>query len=554
MALKSGTNALHGSAWWFGQRTFLDANDFFSNQAGLPRPDHARNQYGFSLGGPVKKNKTFFFADMERVLERDPINIVASVPTAAERQGDFSQAMIVDPSSGNVVPDLIFNPFQLDTNGNRTAFAGNRIPQRLWDPVGQNILNLYPQPNQPGNPDGSNNFRANTNSFSKGLQFDIKLDQQISNNTHLAGRYSHAHSSSHAATVLGDGEFNDGTNSITSVNNGGLQFDWTLKPTLLLSSRMGFDYVNAPGFTTYPSAASVGFPSLLDNANPGISRVPAILVDSPWTSIYDQCCVDTKMTHSLYSYSSALAWAKGKHNIKFGFEQRQFFNNFQQPSYASGYFHFAQTVTENVIGAFNPTQGSPFADLLLGIGDYGGIGVDPMVLNKSKDTAFYIQDDWRVTQKLTLNLGLRYEWSTPYTDRHNHIEFSDFASSSSVLVDLSSGDPGLQALGLGPTQLKGTTLFANASRRNVPVDRNNWAPRLGFAFQLTSNTVVRGGAGVYYGMNVATNYQYPGTAFRKDGVVYFTKDNFQTQYATLENPFPTGLPAPQGTKYGPLAM
>src|SRR5258708_33962940 len=115
-----------------------------------------------------------------------------------------------------------------------------------------------------------------------------------------------------------------------------------------------------------------------------------------------------------------------------------------------------------------------------------------MVLNKSKDTAFYIQDDRRVTQKLTLNLGLRYEWSTPYTDRHNHIEFSDFASSSSVLVDLSSGDPGLQALGLGPTQLKGTTLFANASRRNVPVDRNNWAPRLGFAFQLPSNTVVLG--------------------------------------------------------------
>jgi hypothetical protein len=102
--------------------------------------------------------------------------------------------------------------------------------------------------------------------------------------------------------------------------------------------------------------------------------------------------------------------------------------------------------------------------------------------------------------------------------------------------------------------LKGTTLFPTSSRRNVSVDRNNWAPRLGFAYQLTSNTVVRGGAGVYYGMNVATNYQYPGTAFRKDGVVYFTKDNFQTQYATLENPFPAGLPVPQGTKYGQLAM
>jgi hypothetical protein len=553
MALKSGTNALHGSAWWFGQRGAFDANDFFSNQAGLPRPDHARDQYGVSLGGPIRKNKTFFFVDIERVLETDPINIVATVPTAAERNGNFSQALITDPNSGNVVPNLIFNPFSLDSDGNRNPFSGNKIPQNLWDPVGQKLLNLYPLPNQPGNPDGTNNFRANTNNTSKGLQFDIKLDEQTSNSTHLAGRYSHLHSSSAAPTVLGDGEFNDGNNYITSVNNGGLQFDWTLRPTLLLSSRFAIDYVHAPGFTTYPSAASVGFPALLDNAN-GIARMPAILVDSPWTSIYDQCCVDTKLDHTLYSYSSGLSWTKGKHNIKFGGEQRIFFNNFQEPNYASGYFHFAQTVTENIIGNFDPTQGNPFADILLGIGDYGGIGVDPMALNKSKDTSFYVQDDFRVTPKLTLNLGLRYEWSTPYTERLNHIEFSDFTGKSGVTVDLSSGDPGLRALGLGPTQLTGITHFPSSSQRNVPVDRNNWAPRLGFAYQLTPETVVRGGAGVYYGMNVATNYQYVGTAFRKDGVVYFTKDNFQTQYATLENPFPTGLPAPQGEKYGPLAM
>src|SRR5271167_2003514 len=98
MALKSGTNAFHGSAWWFGQRSFLDANDFFSNQAGLPRPDHSRNQYGASLGGPIRKNKTFFFVDIERVLETDPVNLVATVPTQAERGGDFSQALITDPN------------------------------------------------------------------------------------------------------------------------------------------------------------------------------------------------------------------------------------------------------------------------------------------------------------------------------------------------------------------------------------------------------------------------------------------------------------------------
>jgi Carboxypeptidase regulatory-like domain/TonB dependent receptor len=571
MALKSGTNAFHGSGWWFGQRGAFDANDFFSNQAGLPKPDHSRNQYGLSLGGPIRKNKTFFFVDIERVLELDPIAIVATVPTAAERVGNFSQALITDPNTGNVVPNLIFNPFMVTSQPcpddptslcpTRPGFAGNKIPQNMWDPVGAKILALYPQPNQPGLPDGTNNFRTNTNSDTRSLQFDTKLDEQTSNNTHLAARFSHAHYTNAAPTVLGDGDtWSDGYNYLTSVENGGLQFDWNIKPTLLLSSRFGLDYVHAPGFTTYPSAASVGFPAQLDQAN-NISRMPAIQVDSPWTSIYDQCCVDTKLNHYLYSYSTSLAWSKGKHNIKFGGEQRIFYNNFQEPNYASGYFHFAQTVTENVIGAFNPDQGNPFADILLGIGDYGGIGIDPEAFNKSKDTSFYTQDDWRVTQKLTLNLGLRYEWSTPYNERFNHIEFSDFNANSGVTVDLSSGQAGLRALGLGPTQLTGITEFPTSSQRNVPVDRNNWAPRLGFAYQLTPNTVVRGGAGIYYGMNVATNYQYVGTAFRKDGVVYFTKNGFNCstgvrsacQYATLENPFPAGLPAPQGEKYGKLA-
>jgi hypothetical protein len=123
MALKSGTNAFHGTGWWFGQRGAFDANDFFSNQAGLPRPDHSRNQYGFSLGGPIRKDRTFFFVDMERVLEVDPVNIVATVPTQLERQGDFSQTLITDPNTGNVVPDLIFNPHQVDSNGIRAPYA-----------------------------------------------------------------------------------------------------------------------------------------------------------------------------------------------------------------------------------------------------------------------------------------------------------------------------------------------------------------------------------------------------------------------------------------------
>jgi len=557
MVLKSGTNAFHGSGWWFGQRTWLDANDFFNNATGIPRPEHKHDQYGASLGGPIRKNKTFFFIDFERVIDTSPIQILATVPTPAERLGDFSNTQIVDPNSGNLVPDLIFNPLQV-SNGMRAAFPGNVIGPQWIDPVGQNVINLYPLPNQPGNADGTNNFRTTIPAPSKSLQFDAKLDHQLNDRMHLSGRFSHAHSSSSTPLVFGDGEFNDGTNYLTDVNNASLEYNWNIRPTTLLSARLAIDRVYGPGYTNYPDPLHYGFPSILDTANPGIVRMPGILMDSPWTSLYDQCCVDTHFAHTLWTYSAALELTRGRHALKFGGEQRPFFNNFQQPSYPTGYFHFAQSVTENVIGAFNPVQGNPFADLLVGMGDYGGIAIYPAVANKSLETGFFAQDNWKVTSKLTLNLGLRYEWSTPYSERYNRVQFSDFAGDSGVPNPLPALLPGLvpgvdlSGLPMGAT-LKGTTLFAVPGHRHVPVDRNNFAPRLGFAYALTPNTVLRGGAGIYYGMSVATNFQYAGTTFRKDGAINFTLDNFQTRYATLANPFPAGLPAPQGTKYGPLA-
>ena len=161
--------------------------------------------------------------------------------------------------------------------------------------------------------------------------------------------------------------------------------------------------------------------------------------------------------------------------------------------------------------------------------------------DKSKETGFYFQDDWRVNQKLTLNLGVRYEWSTPYNERHNNSQFSDFTGSSGVAVPGISGN------------LPGTTIFATSQKRSVPTDWNNVAPRFGFAYLANDKLAIRGGAGVYYGMSVATNYQYPGTAFTASPAVFFTKDGYLTRSATLENPFPSGIEQPQGTKYGKLA-
>jgi hypothetical protein len=211
MVLKSGTNAMHGSAWWFGQRGWMDANDFFNNQNGIARPGHTRDQYGFSLGGPIRKNKTFFFIDLERVNDKGPVPIVGTVPTPLERQGNFSQTYIVDPNSGNLVLNEIFNPNQA-SGGFRTPFPNNKISPQWIDPIGQKVLNLYPLPNVAGNPDGTNNFRTNTTADNKSLQFDIKLDHQINDRSKLMGRYSRSHSTSAVPTIFGDGDtFSDTT-------------------------------------------------------------------------------------------------------------------------------------------------------------------------------------------------------------------------------------------------------------------------------------------------------------------------------------------------------
>jgi hypothetical protein len=544
MVLKSGTNAFHGSGWWFGQRSATDARDFFDPAPGA-KPDHARDQYGFAVGGPLKKDKTFFFADFEKVRENDPINFVASVPTPGERTGDFSQSLnpIFDPlhcslPSPNPQNQSCQRP-QVQSNG-----VLNVIPAGEIDKIGQAIINLYPLPNLPGE---FNNFRANLLAPSPGYQFDIKLDHQITDKQRISGRYSRVHNNDTSPTLFGDGEFNDGiTSEPLTAQNASLEYNLMLSPKVLWSSRFAVDRARQDETTNIPSLTSVGLPAYLE-AN-GVDRMPTIQMtgNSPWTSLYDQCCLNTNFAHTLYSYSSSFDVVKGAHVMRFGGEQRLFYNDFFQPPNPTGLFNFTDDVTSQIpnSGAAGGTQGNPFASLLFGFPDDSSVmNIYPSVATKSKETGFYFQDDWKVTSKFTLNLGLRYEWSTPYTERNNLLQFSDFNGNSGITV------PGLPIT----APLKGITLFPSSSQRNVPVDRNNFGPRLGLAYQLDPNTVIRGGAGVYYGLNVATNFQYTGTAFRETATMFFTNDNFVTRDATLANPFPSGLTGPQGTKYGKLA-
>jgi hypothetical protein len=324
-----------------------------------------------------------------------------------------------------------------------------------------------------------------------------------------------------------------------------MEYNWAIRPTMLWSSRLSVDRVVAPGKTNnYPTLADVGLPSIL--AGNGLQRVPALVTSGESANLFDQCCVDTNFAHTLVTYSSALNWVFGQHSLKFGGEQRQFFNNFWQPNYPTGLFDISRVVTALHSDGTHDGEdesGFSFATLMTGFAanDQSALNIVPAVADKSQETAFFVQDDWKVTPKLTINLGLRYEWSSPYTERFNRSQFSDF-----------TGNSGINIPGIG--DVTGTTIFASSSRRSAPVDRNNFAPRFGFAYQLASNTVLRGGAGVFYGMNVATNFQYAGTAFRKSAQIKFTKDNYQSQFASFADPFPSGLSAPQGTKYGALAQ
>jgi Carboxypeptidase regulatory-like domain len=594
MITQSGTNKFHGSLYDFVRNQVLDANSWFANYYGQPIPGLSRNQYGGTIGGPIIKNKTFFFGDYDGTIEIDQTTPQAGVPSAAERTGDFGevcafyggtfdstglcsvpQGQIWDPYSGTYDPNLggavasTFIPYNnMGTYASPgspylagTPYQLSGAPGDLIDPVAQKMINMFPMANI-NNGNIYDNWIASGSSESTNEQYDIKIDQRFSQSNLLTGKWSQDWS--HSSPYNCFGNFVDpcagGPNS-TPVHAIALDDTETFSPTLLLDTTLGFTrgiekiHTYPPNGTTNPPAdplTALGFPEYLNSA--GFVGVPSMFIGGGYFSAgYQSMGSDPygnyKQGQDTGQLSSTLTKQLGTQELKFGFDGRLHQMNYIQTNAPNGTFSFSQGGTAGCPNAVATCGGDAMATFLMGYPDQGGYyEIQYQAATENYQFAGYFQDNWRATEKLTLNFGLRYEVSLPRTERHNRQNWFDPAVQSPLQV------PGVGPSG-GSGPLVGGEVFASSAQRKiVDTDWKDWQPRFGFADQFSPKWVVRGGWGVYYSQSRsgATGVGPYGTqGFNQStGLITTYLNQGNTPYLRLSNPYPNGLILPPGNSLG----
>ncbi len=559
----SGTNQLHGEAHWFSRNSAFDAPNFFNNRNGTAISKYRDNRYGASAGGPVYipgvyngKNRTFWFHAWEANKWGVPNNFTGTVPTAAQRQGDFSALLALGPSFQLYDPATIAPA----PNGrfSRQPFPGNIIPQNRLDPVGKALANLYPLPNQPGTNDGRQNF------FNPDL--GITEDYYV----HLT-RIDHAFSEKFRTFVRLHYDFweedkNDHFGNringiILNRINRGLAWDnvWVMAPTLLLNVRYGLTNQEFPErrVTQGFDLASLGFSQelirLTDGDRATVPRVAAggFSVLSPWESGDG---TNTSTTHILSTNFTKL---QGRHNLKFGSDARMYRAfGFRNPRMVSPELVYSNAFTR---GPFDNSPAAPLgqelAAMLVGVPG----GSMEMTASSALHNSFlglYIHDDFRVNNKLTLNLGLRYEKEWTVTERFNRLVGRYAAEVANPINDAArtayARNPIPEIAPADFRAMGGLTFLGVDGNPRSPFlgESNNFMPRIGFAYQLFPKTVLRGGYGMFFdtiGVNKTRAFQ---TGFSQSTPIQATLDNGLTFRADNANPLPTGLLPPLGAAGG----
>ena len=544
---KSGTNQFHGTAYEFLRNSKLDANTFYNNLRGIPLSSFKRSQYGGTFGGPVVKDRTFFMSSYEGLRQRSFSSRTTTVPTALQRAGDFSQTY-----AGPNNPVLIFDPFTTRASGTqfiRDPFAGNIIPPSRQDRVGQSYMKYYPMPNTTGVAWTNANNYYNQGSSSLDIdQIDGRFDHNFTSNHRLFVRYSYRNQDSLPA-VLWPSELTAAettNNERNRMHNGVVDYTFTPSATTVINLRSGYArslyfYENLGlGF----QASDLGFPSSLDTAG-GLPMFPVVSANG-FTSLGNQD--NRRNAFITYSFAANVSRMMGAHTLKAGYDGRLIQVNNRESRATSGTFAFTAGMTQGPVAtAAAANRGNSIASLLLGTGSSGSL------INSFKDvaatswyTALYVQDDWRVSKRLTLNLGLRYDIDTPRTERYDRMNYFD----PTIASPLASQVPGY-------SNLKGGLVFVGVDgnpRTQYIMDRNNFAPRIGFAYQATSKTAIRGGFGNIYAISLQQAHGTVGPFGWRTQTAWVPSVDGVTPNYRLSNPFPTGFDPVSGSTRGAMTQ
>ena len=539
MVTKSGTNSFHGTGFYFLRHSDFNANSWFANRNGSVRPLFRRDQLGGVIGGPVKKNKTFFFATYEQTKQRSPTSQTATFPTDPQRDGDFSKTF---QSNGQLIQ--IFDPFSAFRNaGNqveRQPFAGNVVPKSRMDPVALKALAFFPRQNQITNAiTNNNNWFVQDVNRSQSRQMDFKGDHNINDKMRLTGRYSFAPNNGTPANLFGAGNpaytFNDGPTR-TRTQSMVTEFTRTENASTVWTIRYGLIYSDFHRDAMAPfDLTQLGFPEYMKK-NATYPVFPAIAPDG-YMKIGTEGYVIMDRQEGTHQFSGSVSKFIGGHTLKFGSELRHNFLDYLQPGFPSGQAQFSAQATRQINTSTNNLQGNGLATMLLGWAGSGQFHIDPKAFTRSRYMGTYIQDDWKITRKLTLNLGLRYEFDVPRWETQNRQSYWDLDQKSPISV------PGYD--------LRGVMKFTDDKTRSpFKGDYNNFSPRIGFAYAVNNKTTMRGAWGLLYQLSRATVYGHTGSGFNVNSAPTYSLDSNETLFATLSNPYPQGMLLPPGRAQG----
>ena len=547
--VKSGTNQIHGELYEFLKNVDLDANEWTSNKAGLPQRQFENNTWGAEADGPILipklfdgRNRAFFMMSYEGEKENSNGVITSTVPLPEWRAGNFSSLL-----NSNGAPVVIYDPktTRLGANGTyiRDPFPGNSIPADRINAIAAKVIGLYPNPLSAGiGPNHLTNYAKLAPGGNKYTALLGKIDLNVSSKSHVSWRYGQTSYFAPGSPVWGNNAGEPSTYKTQVPRNWGADWTYTISPSLLFNLRGGLarhEQITGSLYAGGYDPRQLGFPSSL------VSQFTALQFPRFTFGTYNQIGASTVTNYTTFdtwSVQPNLNWVHGRHALKFGAEGRLYNRNNLQPGLASGTYAFGKNWTQANPLRADSTSGNEIATFLLGLPTSGSVDRNIAPSYQNLYYALFVQDDFKVRPNLTVNAGLRWDYETPMTERHNRmVRGFAFGQPSPLKV------PGMN--------LSGGLLFAGTngdSRYSFNPDRTAFQPRVGLAWKPANHWVIRGGYGLtYLGQS---SFGLP-TGFSRPTPVVASTDSGITPAMDLSNPFPTsiypsGLLTPIGSSQG----